>query len=207
MQIEKTERFNVMTCLLGALAAPFGVITLLETAARQGDPWKFVSFSLYGGTLVMLYAVATLYHAMRGGVKRVLRELDHCAIYLLIAGTYTPFSLVTLRGPWGWTLFGLVWGAALYGIVLGHWPDRVPRVPELVIYLGMGWLILIAIHPLLHAFPWQGVVWLAIGGFFYTGGIVFFLFDERYDWAHGCWHLCVLGGSVSHFLAVYLYIA
>ena len=207
MQIEKTERFNVVTSLLGALAALFGAATLMETAVRQGDPWKFVSFSMYGGTLVLLYAVATLYHALRGRVKRVFRELDHCAIYLLIAGTYTPFCLVTLRGPWGWTLFGLAWGAALYGIALAHWPARVPRVPELGIYLGMGWLIVIAIRPLLHAFSWQGVVWLAIGGIFYTGGTVFFLLDERYAWAHGCWHLCVLGGSVSHFLAVFLYIA
>lgn len=207
MQIEKMERFNVVTSLLGALAAPFGVAALVGAAVRQGNPWKFVSFSMYGGTLVLLYAVATLYHALGGRVKRLLRELDHCAIYLLIAGTYTPFSLVTLRGVWGWTLFGLVWGAALYGIVLVHWPARVPQVPELVIYLGMGWLILIAIHPLLHALSWQGMAWLAIGGVFYTGGIVFFLLDERYSWAHGCWHLCVLGGSASHFLAVFLYIA
>jgi hemolysin III len=207
MQIDKTERFNVLTSLLGALAAPFGAATLMETAVRQGDPWKLVSFSMYGATLVLLYAVATLYHAMRGRVKQVFRELDHCAIYLLIAGTYTPFCLVTLRGPWGWTLFGLAWGAALYGIALVHWPDRVPQVPELGIYLGMGWLIVIAIRPLLHAFSWQGVAWLAIGGIFYTGGTVFFLLDERYAWAHGCWHLCVLGGSVSHFLAVFLYIA
>src|SRR6266700_237268 len=141
MQIEKTERFNVVTSLLGALAALFGAATLMETAVRQGDPWKFVSFSMYGGTLVLLYAVATLYHALRGRVKQVFRELDHCAIYLLIAGSYTPFCLVTLRGPWGWTLFGLAWGAALYGIVLVHWPARVPQVPELGIYLGMGWLI------------------------------------------------------------------
>ena len=207
MHIEKTESFNVVTSLLGALAAPFGVAALVGAAVRQGDPWKLVSFSLYGGTLVMLYAVATLYHALGVRGKGILRGLDHSAIYLLIAGTYTPFSLVTLRGAWGWTLFGLVWGAALYGIALVHWPARVPRVPELAIYLGMGWLILIAIRPLLHAFPWQGVALLAIGGFFYTGGVVFFLLDERYAWAHGCWHLCVLGGSVSHFLAVYLYIA
>ena len=151
--------------------------------------------------------MATIYHAQRGRVKRFLRELDHCAIFLLIAGTYTPFSLVPLRGEWGWTLFVLVWGAALYGIALGHWPERVPQIPELGIYLGMGWLILLAIRPLLHAFPWQGVAWLSVGGFFYTGGIVFFILDERYTWAHGCWHLCVLAGSLSHFLAVFLYIA
>ncbi|HTG81155.1 MAG TPA: hemolysin III family protein, partial [Geobacteraceae bacterium] len=172
-----------------------------------GDPWKIFSFGLYGSTLVILYAVATLYHAQRGRVKRLLRELDHCAVFLLIAGTYTPFSLVTLRGEWGWTLFGLAWGAALYGIALVHWPSRMPQVPELGIYLGMGWLILLAIRPLLHTLSWPGLAWLAIGGFFYTGGVAFFVLDERYSWAHGCWHLCVLAGSLSHFLAVFLYIA
>ena len=207
MNVETSERFNVITSLLGALAAPVGMVALLVTAARHGDPWKIVSFSMYGGTLILLYTVATIYHAQRGRVKRLLRELDHCAIFLLIAGTYTPFSLVTLRGEWGWTLFVLVWGAAAYGIALEHWPARVPQIPDLAIYLGMGWLILIAIRPLLLALSWQGVAWLAIGGFFYTGGIVFFLLDERYAWAHGCWHLCVLGGSLSHFLAVFLYIA
>jgi len=207
MDIDTNERFNVVTSLPGAVAAPAGVTVLLAAAVRQGDPWKIVSFGIYGGTLLLLYGITSLYHARRGRAKPLLRDLDHCAIYLLIAGTYTPFSLVTLRGGWGWTLLGLVWGGAAFGIARKFRPDRVPRVPDLAVYLGMGWLILIALKPLLHAMPWQGVAWLAVGGFFYTGGIVFFALDKRYPRAHGFWHLCVLAGSVGHYLAILFYIA
>ena len=206
MRIEKNEIFNVITSLLGALAAPVGVTALLAAAIRQGDPWKIVSFSIYGITLLMLYGVATLYHAMEGRIKALLRKLDYIAIYLLIAGTYTPFSLVTLRGRWGWTLFGLVWGCAIFGIVQEQRRNGERWIPPLAIYLGMGWLIVVAVRPLLHSMPWPGVVWLAVGGLFYTGGSVFFLLDRRFAWAHGIWHLCVLSGSVSHYLAVLLYV-
>lgn len=206
MRIEKNELFNVITSLLGALAAPVGVTALLVTAVRQGDPWKIVSFSIYGSTLLLLFAVATLYHALQGRIKTVLRKLDHVAIYLLIAGTYTPFSLVTLRGPWGWTLFWLVWGAAIFGILQEQRRSGQRWIPPLAIYLGMGWLIVLAARPLLQSLPWPGVVWLAAGGLFYTGGSVFFLLDSRFAWAHGLWHLCVLTGSLSHYLAVLLYV-
>jgi hemolysin III len=206
MQMEKSEQFNVMTCLPGAAAAPPAVALLLAAAVRQGDPWKIVSFGMYGGTLLLLYFTTLLYHALRGRAKPLLRKFDHCAIFFLIAGTYTPFSLVTLRGEWGWTLFVLVWGAAAFGVMQEFLPDSLPRIPDLAIYLGMGWLILIAIKPLLLAMPWQGVAWLCAGGFFYTGGIVFFALDKRYARAHGFWHLCVLAGSASHYLAVLLYI-
>lgn len=201
------ERFNFITSLPGMVAALGGVAVLLAAAARQGDPWKIVSFGIYGGTLLILYAVTTLYHAVRGKAKLVLRRLDHFAIYLLIAGTYTPFSLVTLRGGWGWTLFGLVWGLAAVGIAVELRHGHGPRILPVAIYLAMGWLIVIALRPLLHALPWQGVVWLAVGGVFYTGGIAFYALDERFAWAHGLWHLCVTAGSVSHYLAVLLYVA
>jgi hemolysin III len=207
MRIDKNELFNVLTSLPGALAAPVGVAVLLATAVRQGDPWKIVSFSIYGGTLLLLYAATTLYHALRGRAKPVLRRLDYVAIYLLIAGTYTPFSLVTLRGGWGWTLLGLVWGGAIFGIVQEQRRYEKPWIPPLAIYLGMGWLIVIAIRPLLQALPWPGVAWLAAGGLFYTGGSIFFVLDRRFAWAHGLWHLCVLTGSVSHYLAVLLYVS
>ena len=180
---------------------------MMAAVARQGDPWKLVSFSIYGAALLTLYLVATLYHAFQGRYKPLLRELDHDAIYLLIAGTYTPFSLVTLRGAWGWTLLCFVWSCAIFGIVQARLPARRRLVPELAIYFGMGWLIVIAIVPLLHALSWRGVAWLATGGMFYTGGIVFYNLDRRYSWAHGCWHLCVLAGSASHYLAVLLYVA
>jgi len=207
MPMEKNEQFNVMTCLPGTAAALPAVAVLLAAAVRQGDPWKIVSFGIYGGTLLLLYLTTLTYHALQGRAKQLLRTFDHCAIFLLIAGTYTPFSLVTLRGAWGWTLLGLVWGMAAFGVMQEFRPDLAPRIPDLAIYLGMGWLILIAIKPLLQAMPWQGVAWLAAGGFFYTGGILFFALDKKYPRAHGFWHLCVLAGSASHYLAVLLYIA
>lgn len=206
MDIEKTERFNLITSLPGAVAAPLGAVVLLDSAVRMGDPWKIISFSIYGGTLIFLYATTSLYHAARGNLKLILNELDHCAIYLLIAGTYTPISLGPLRGGWGWTLSGLVWGCAIFGILLEQFPHRLPRIPDLALYLGMGWLILIAIRPLLRAVPWQGVAWLGIGGAFYTGGIIFYCLDNHFARAHGFWHLFVLAGSISHYLCMLLYI-
>jgi len=207
MDSEKTERFNLMTSLPGAVAAPLGAVVLLISAIRMGDPWKIVSFSIYGGALMLLYSITSLYHAVRGSDKPLLNELDHCAIYLLIAGTYTPISLVPLRGSWGWTLCGLVWACAIFGILLVKFPHRLPRIPDLALYLGMGWLILIAIRPLLRSVPWQGVALLGIGGAFYTGGTIFFALDNRFARAHGFWHLCVFAGSISHYLAMLLYIA
>jgi hemolysin III len=207
MRIEKRERFNFLTSLVGAVAAPVAVTALVLASVRQGDPWRIVSFAFYGGALLLLYTTATLYHAAGGRAKKLLRELDHHAIFILIAGTYTPFSLVTLRGGWGWTMFGLVWGFALFGVVQRLRPGRHLRIPELAIYLGMGWLIVVAIRPLLRAFPLPGVALLGLGGLFYTGGIVFYARDNRFSWAHGAWHLCVLAGSISHYLAVFLYMA
>ena len=203
----REEQFNVLTSFAGIVATVPGLTLLLPPAIRLGDPWKIFSFCIYGFSLVALYVNATLYHLVAGRVKRVMRELDHDFIFVLIAGTYTPFSLVTLRGGWGWTLFGLVWGGALLGIAKQRWPGLLPRVPEMAIYLGMGWLVLIAIVPLLRAMPLPGVALLGLGGFFYTGGTVFFALDKTSVWVHGAWHLCVLAGSISHFLAVYFFIA
>ena len=205
--MDNVERFNVLTSLAGVVAAVAGVAVLVPPAVRQGDPWKIVSFGIYGFSLVSLYANATLYHLLAGKAKRVFKELDHDSIFILIAGTYTPFSLVTLRGGWGWTLLGLVWGFALVGIAKVRWPGLLPRVPEMAIYLGMGWLVVIAIGPLLRAFPLPGVAFLLLGGLFYTGGTVFYALDKKSAWVHGVWHLCVLAGSISHYLAVCLFIA
>ena len=205
--MENVERFNVLTSLAGVVAAVAGVAVLVLSAVRQGNPWKMVSFGIYGMSLVSLYVNATLYHLLAGKAKRVFKELDHDSIFILIAGTYTPFSLVTLRGGWGWTLLGLVWGFALLGIAKRRWPGMLPRVPEMAIYLGMGWLVVIAIVPLLRAFPLPGVAFLVLGGLFYTGGTVFYALDKKSVWVHGVWHLCVLAGSISHYLAVCLFIA
>lgn len=201
------ERFNGITHLLGAVAATAGVAVLVVLAARQGDAWKLVSFSVYGATLLLLYLFSTLYHSVRGRAKRLLQKFDHHAIYLLIAGTYTPFALVTLRGVWGWTLFGLVWGLAVLGIVVDTFHSRTARrVLPMVIYLLMGWLALAAIVPLIAALPPAGLAWLVGGGLFYTGGLVFYALDEKLRHAHGIWHLFVLAGSACHYLAVLLYV-
>lgn len=202
-----SERLNSYTHLLGAVAACAGLAWLVVLAAQQGDVWKLVSFSIYGATLVLLYLLSTLYHSIRGRAKPVLARLDHSAIYLLIAGTYTPFTLVTLRGAWGWTLFGLVWGLAVLGIVVGALHRReTRRILPVVIYIIMGWLVVIALKPLLFVLPHAGILWLLAGGLFYTVGIVFYALGTRLRHAHGIWHLFVLAGSVCHYLAVVLYV-
>ena len=201
------ERFNSVSHLVGAVLALAGTVVLIVIAARQGDPWKIVSFSVYGACLCGLYAFSTLYHSLHHRAKAVFRRLDHLAIYLLIAGTYTPFALVTLRGVWGWSLFGAVWGLAAAGMVIEFLPRRGARILPVVIYVLMGWLVLIALKPLLQALPWAGFVWLLVGGLFYTFGIIFYGLDERLRHAHGIWHLFVLAGSISHYLAIYLYVA
>lgn len=200
------ERFNSISHLLGAVLAAIGTTLLIVLAARLGDPWKIVSFSVYGAMLLALYLGSTLYHSTRGRAKDVLRKFDHCAIYLLIAGSYTPFVLVTLRGAWGWSLFGAVWGLALLGIVQEIWFAKGARLLSLAIYVLMGWLALIAIVPLISALTLAGFAWLAAGGLLYTIGIIFYVNDTKIRHGHGVWHLFVLGGSVCHYFAVLLYV-
>jgi hemolysin III len=201
------ERLNGYTHLAGAILALAGAAVLVVMAAAKGDPWRITSFAIYGTTLVALYLASTLYHSLRGRAKGVWRKLDHCSIYLLIAGTYTPFALVTLNGPWGWSIFGAVWGLAVLGIVQECWLARGARVTSLAIYLLMGWLALVAAVPLLEALGWAGFAWIAAGGAIYTLGIVFYVFDERVRHFHGIWHLFVLGGSATHFGAIAAYVA
>ena len=201
------ERLNSSTHLMGAVLAAAGAAVLVVLAARLGDPWKIVSFSIYGFMLFALYTLSTLYHSTRGKVKRVFQKLDHCSIYLLIAGTYTPFTLVALRGAWGWSLFGVIWGLAALGIVQEAWLGKGARILSLVIYVLMGWLSVIAVMPLIAALTPAGFTWLAAGGLFYTGGIVFYALDEKLRHGHGIWHLFVLAGSASHYLAILLYVA
>ena len=202
----KGERFNSISHLLGAVFALVGLTVLVVFAAQQGDPWKIVSFSIYGSTLFLLYTLSTLYHSWRGPAKQFLQKLDHVAIYLLIAGTYTPFTLITLRGPWGWSLFGVVWSLAIAGIVLDSFHREGKRTLQIAIYVLMGWLIVIAMYPLTQNLPTGGLTWLVIGGLFYTGGIGFYVLDEKMRHSHGIWHLFVLAGSISHYLAIVLYL-
>lgn len=206
-QMYKGERLNSITHLVGAAMATAGLVVLVVLGAHDGDSWKIVSFSIYGTTLLLLFVFSTLYHSVQGNAKKIFRKLDHHAIYLLIAGTYTPFTLVTLRGDSGWSLFGAVWGLAILGILLDSLPRKGRRILPLVIYLTMGWLGLIALNSLLQALPLEGVVLVVAGGVFYTTGIVFYALDYRLRHAHGVWHLFVLVGSVTHYIAVVLYVA
>ncbi|MBJ7312956.1 hemolysin III family protein [Rugamonas sp. CCM 8940] len=201
------ERFNSITHTVGAALAAVGGVLLIVLAARSGDVWKMVSFSIYAATLLALYLTSTLYHSLRGPAKDFWRTLDYCAIYLLIAGSYTPFTLVSLRGPWGWWLFGVVWTLALVGIAQEVWYARGARLLSLLIYVMMGWLAVIGARPLIAALSWNGFLWLAAGGVLYTGGIVFYATDHKLRHGHGVWHLFVLGGSICHFGAVLLYVA
>jgi hemolysin III len=201
------ERFNGYTHLAGAVLALAGATVLVVLAAMKADPWRIVSFSVYGTTLFLLYLTSTLYHSTRGRAKSVLRKLDYCSIYLLIAGTYTPFALVTLNGAWGWTLFGAVWALAVVGIVQECCLARGARLASLAIYVLMGWLAIVAVAPLFHALAWSGMAWVVGGGLLYTAGIVFYLFDERVRHFHGIWHLFVIGGSAAHYVAVLAFVA
>ena len=200
------ERFNAWTHLVGALLAVTGASWLLVAAISSGDGWKVTSVAIYGATLVVLYSISTIYHSVRGRAKDILRKLDHLSIYLLIAGSYTPFCLISLRGPWGWWLFGIVWTLAAVGMLQEIKPRSEARILSLVIYAVMGWIVIVAIKPLLANLGLAGFLWLAGGGVFYTVGIIFFAFDERFRHWHGIWHLFVIAGSLLHFIAILFYV-
>jgi hemolysin III len=192
---------------VGMLLSMAGLVTLVLIARRTGDPVHMVACSIYGLTLILLYLASTLYHCLPfPRIKPLLRVLDHSAIYLLIAGTYTPFTLISLRGGWGWTLFGLVWAMALLGIALKIAAIGRFRWLSMVLYLSMGWLALIALGPLLRAISAGGVELLVLGGVSYTLGTVFYGW-RRLPYHHAVWHAFVLAGSVLHFFAVLLYVA
>ena len=200
------EKFNAWTHLAGTLLAIPCVVVLIVLAALEGDPWKVVSVSIYGTTLILLYSFSTLYHSLRGRAKIILRKLDHHSIYLLIAGSYTPFCLVTLRGPWGWSLFGVVWGLTVFGNLQELRHQAGARTLSLLIYSLMGWLVLVAVVPMLHALGLAGFAWIAAGGLFYTIGIVFYVLDTRLPHSHGIWHLFVIAGSAAHYVAILRYV-
>jgi hemolysin III len=201
------EKMNSCTHLLGVILAVVGLIFLVARTALNGDSWKIVSCSIYGGTLVTLYTSSTLYHSIRGASKKVFQKFDHSAIYLLIAGSYTPFTLVTLRGAWGWSLFGVVWGLAVIGILQDLLFAKRRGVLSVIIYLLMGWIAMVAIRPLSRALPGAGMTLLVVGGLFYTIGVVFYALDKKLVHSHGIFHLFVLAGSVCHFFTIFLYVA
>ena len=199
------ELANSLTHGFGLAMALIAAPVLIVVAVSTNDAWRIVAASIYAATLVMLYAASTLYHSVRTVEhKETWQRVDHAAIYLLIAGTYTPFTLISLRGAWGWSLFGFVWALAVAGVLLkSRFGARLPALSTWI-YLAMGWAIVVALRPLsLHVAP-AGLRWLALGGALYTGGVVFYVW-ERIRYSHAVWHLFVLGGSMAHFAAVLWY--
>ncbi len=202
----REEIANAATHGLGLLASLVGLPVLVLTAAARGERMAIIGASVFGATLIALYAASTLYHAVpHPTLKQKLRVVDHAAIYLLIAGTYTPFTLGVLRGAWGWTLFGIVWTLAACGVLFKlRFGPRWQRAST-AMYIGMGWVAIIAVKPMLQMVPTAGLVLLATGGLLYTGGCVFYL--ARKSWSHPVWHLFVMGGSACHYFAVLWYSA
>jgi hemolysin III len=201
IQDRRWELANALTHGAGAVASLVGGAVLIAGAAAYGDAWKVAASAVFAATLVLLYTASTLYHAARSPKARArLQVFDHCAIYLLIAGTYTPFTLLGLRGGWGWSLFGVAWGLAAAGVAFKlFFTGRFPRVST-AIYLGMGWMVIVAAVPMLEALSPTTIGWLVAGGLAYTGGTAFY--HNRCPYAHAVWHLFVLAGSVCHYVAV-----
>lgn len=196
------ELVNSCTHGVGLGLSIAGFVVLLILAARYGTAWHVAGCVVYGSTLVCLYLASTLYHGVPlSRLKHILKIFDHSAIYLLIAGTYTPFLLVNLRGAWGWSLLGIVWGCAVAGITLKFWLIDHCKIISTVLYLAMGWLVLVAAKPLVAHVSASGLRWLLAGGVTYTVGIVFYA-TRRVPYSHAVWHLFVIAGSVCHYLAV-----
>lgn len=197
---------NTITHGAGVILALCGLVNLVLTARETGEIWHLVSFSVYGASLVLLYLASTLYHSFTNSrAKYIFKIADHAAIYLLIAGTYTPFTLVSLHGSLGWTIFGLVWGLAVLGSVFQLFFVKRFKLFSTLCYMLMGWAMVFALKPLLAALPVRGIYWLFAGGVFYTVGALFYL-ARRIPYNHTVWHLFVLAGSFTHFITVIEYV-
>jgi hemolysin III len=202
------EIANSVSHGIGLVAALVATPFLVLQAVRRGDTGFIVGASVFAATMVLLYLASTLYHALPiGKAKRVFRVIEHSAIFLLIAGTYTPFTLGVLRGAWGWTLLGLVWGLAVAGVALKAFNKMSHPIISTSLYLLMGWLILIAVNPLYARVPASGLLWLVAGGVAYTAGVAFFAADSRLRYSHFIWHLFVMAGTACHYFAVFWYAA
>ncbi|MDY0222184.1 MAG: hemolysin III family protein [Desulfobacterium sp.] len=207
------EPINAFSHMAGAIFSVIGLTLLVVEAALKAGVWHIVSFSIFGFALVLMYTASTLYHALHlspAGLLR-LKRFDHIMIFMLIAGTYTPICLVPLRGPWGWTLFGTVWGIALAGVIIKLLFINIPRWVSTAIYLIMGWLCVVAIYPLLVTLSAGCLFWLGLGGFFYTLGAVIYGLKRPNPWPdifgfHEIWHFFVLAGSFCHFWVVFRYL-
>ncbi|MDO8826183.1 hemolysin III family protein [Methylophaga sp.] len=202
------EIANAISHGVGLIGALIGTPFLITQAVRQGETAFVVGTSIFCATMIILYLGSTLYHALPAGkAKRIFRRIEHSAIYLLIAGTYTPFTFGVLKGSWGWTLFGIVWGLAVFGIALKIFQKKHHLILSTVLYLLMGWVIVIAIEPLLANLPTAGLIWLVAGGLSYTVGVVFFATDSKLQYGHFIWHLFVLAGTTCHYFAILWYAA
>jgi len=200
------ELANSITHGVSVVLSIAGLAVLVSFAGLRGDAWHVVSCSIYGASLILLFTASTLYHSFSSPkLKHALRVADHASIYLLIAGSYTPYLLVSLRGRWGWSLFGCVWGLALAGIALKIFFTGRFRYASTAIYLAMGWMIILALRPLARAVPVGGIVLLLVGGLLYTGGAALYLF-KRIPYHHAIWHLFVLAAAIAHYCAVLFYV-
>lgn len=205
-QSQGEEIANSISHGIALVTTLVGTPFLIMHAVRQGAAGLIVGTSLFSATAILLYLSSTLYHALPvGKAKRVFRVIEHSAIFLLIAGTYTPFTLGVLRGAWGWTLFGLVWGLAIAGVVLKAFEKTSHPILSTGLYLLMGWLVVLAIDPLLARVPTAGLLWLIAGGLSYTAGVAFFATDSRLQYGHLIWHLFVMTGTACHYFAVFWY--
>ena len=197
---------NVATHLLGALLSVVALILLVQLSVTRGEARHMVSFAIFGSSLIVLYSASVLYHSMRDpGWRRLFNIVDHSAIYILIAGTYTPFTMTVLKGALGWTIFGIVWGMAIIGIVFKLFYTGRYDIVSTIAYVAMGWVIIFAIKPLIDSFPFGGLMWLFAGGLAYTTGAILYMM-KRIRYNHAIFHLFVLAGSFCHFIAVYQYI-
>ena len=198
----REEIFNSITHGIGTLLSVAALVTLIIFAVLKGDAWHVVSFTIYGSTLVLLYLSSTLYHSFtKEKLKNLFARFDHAAIFLLIAGTYTPFLLTVLRGTLGWTLFGIVWGVAIAGVVIRSIYLTRFRKLMVALYLAMGWMFVVAVGPMIRNLPLVSMIFLLSGGIFYSIGVVFYMW-RNLKYGHGIWHLFVLAGSIMHFFAV-----
>ncbi len=203
---EQTRSEEIVNAILHGIGAGLSIaalVVLIIYASIHGDIWHLVSFSIYGATLIILYLASTLYHSFpKGKWKNILHVVDHSSIFLLIAGTYTPVTLTAMRGPWGWSIFGVIWGIALLGIILKiFWMGKL-KFLSVGLYVIMGWLIVIAIKPLIESLETFSLIFLLAGGLSYSIGIIFYIW-RRLKYSHGIWHLFVLAGSICHFFTVF----
>lgn len=202
------EKFNSISHLIGAAFAIAASSILITMAALKSDVSRIVGFSIYGAMMISLYTISTLYHSIKQSpVKDFLRKLDYLSIYLMIAGTYTPFTLIVLKGVWSWTILGIIWGLAFIGMLQEIIIGKKTRKLSILIYVLMGWLIVVATKPMLESLPIGAIIWLVLGGLFYTAGVGVFVYDEKIKHGHGIWHLFVLAGSICHFACLVGYVS